>query len=111
MSAEVTGIIPSATTTISIIAIPIVLIVVNTILNSATGESWGIPDGIRSTIGLLAHPFTALIFANLVAWYVLGVKRGYKRDDLLKISTESLTATGTIILLTGAGGSFKQLLP
>lgn len=110
VAVEVTGPIPAASTTISIIAIPIGLIVANTILNSSMGAAWAIPENIRSTIGLFAHPFTALILANLVAWYVLGVKRGYSRDDLLRVSTNSLTATGTIVLLTGAGGAFKQLL-
>ncbi|MEM9327915.1 MAG: gluconate transporter, partial [Bacteroidota bacterium] len=34
----------------------------------------------------------------------------YSRGELLHISTDSLTTAGTIILLTGAGGAFKQLL-
>ena len=33
-----------------------------------------------------------------------------RKDHLLKISSKSLEAAGIIILLTGAGGAFKQIL-
>ena len=71
--------------------------------------------GITSTtvlqlIALVGHPFSALIIANLLAWYFFGLKKGFTKDQLLKISTKSLAPAGTIILLTGAGGVFKQVL-
>ena len=88
-----------------IIGIPIVLIVANTVMSSLSPNS-----SILPTIQLLGHPFTALIIANLLAWYFLGVRRGLSRKELFVISSDSLATAGTIILLTGAGGSFKQLL-
>jgi Gnt-I system low-affinity gluconate transporter len=59
---------------------------------------------------MIGHPFSALIIANLVAWYVLGIKRGVNNTALLKITTKSMAPAGIIILLTGAGGVFKQML-
>src|SRR5690606_5584897 len=66
--------------------------------------------GLLYVIELAGHPFSALIIANLVAWYFLGVRRGMRKEHLLKISSKSLEAAGIIILLTGAGGAFKQIL-
>ena len=93
-----------------IIAIPIVLIVLNTILNSPMIEQGSISQTILDWIGMIGHPFSALIIANLIAWYLLGVKKGFTKSQLLDISTKSLGPAGIIILITGAGGVFKQVL-
>ncbi|MFP2996465.1 gluconate:H+ symporter [Spongiivirga sp. MCCC 1A20706] len=98
---------------ISIIAFPIVLILINTTIDS------GLIDGsfnknilgeIKLISSFVGHPFTALILANLLAWYLLGRKQGYSKDELLNVSNKSFAPAGTIILLTGAGGVLKQVL-
>jgi len=93
-----------------IIFVPILLIVVNTLVTTSIGDSWALSEETKGIVALIGHPFTALIIANLLAWYFLGIRKGYTRNELLHISTDSLTTAGTIILLTGAGGAFKQLL-
>ncbi|WP_405201906.1 GntP family permease [Dokdonia sp. LLG6352-1] len=101
---------PSAGTILLIIAIPIFLIVCNTVLNSPLFAEGELPAWLIYGADLLGHPFVALIIANLVAWYFLGIKKGFSRSELLDISTKSLYPAGVIILLTGAGGAFKQIL-
>ena len=101
---------PSPGMIIAIILIPIVLIVVNTLIKSPFFSEYRVHPGLLYVIELAGHPFSALIIANLVAWYFLGVKRGMRKEHLLKISSKSLEAAGIIILLTGAGGAFKQIL-
>ena len=101
---------PSAGTILLIIAIPIFLIVCNTVLNSPLFAEGALPSWLIFGADLLGHPFVALIIANVVAWYVLGIRKGFSRDRLLDISTKSLYPAGVIILLTGAGGAFKQIL-
>ena len=101
---------PGAGTILSIIAIPIVLIVCNTVLNSPLFAEGSLPDGLLYGVNLIGHPFVALIIANLVAWYFLGIKKDFTKEQLLEISTKSLYPAGVIILLTGAGGAFKQIL-
>ncbi len=101
---------PSPGLIISIIVIPIVLIVLNTVIGSPLLDDFSIPNSILYTIQLIGHPFTALIIANLIAWYFLGIKRGMSKEYLLKVATKSFQAAGIIILLTGAGGAFKQIL-
>ncbi|TBW29168.1 GntP family permease [Gramella sp. KN1008] len=101
---------PSAGLIILIIFVPIFLIVLSTIINSPFLAQTNIPPGVLDVISLLGHPFTALIIANLLAWYFIGVRRGMGKDFLLKVGTSSFQAAGIIILLTGAGGAFKQIL-
>jgi Gnt-I system low-affinity gluconate transporter len=100
---------PAFSTILLIIMTPIVFILLSTMTDSGlipidkSGQLFGI-------IQLIGHPFTALIIANILAWGILGIARGFTRDQLLDISTDSLKPAGTIILLTGAGGVFKQVL-
>ncbi|MUU79131.1 GntP family permease [Winogradskyella endarachnes] len=101
---------PSVRLIISIIGIPILLIVGNTVLNSALFEEGTIPEDLKDWLGMIGHPFSALIIANLIAWYFLGIKRNFTKEKLLDITTKSMGPAGIIILLTGAGGVFKQVL-
>lgn len=89
-----------------IITLPILLIVVRSLLSN-----WGQTDSFWNKLfELIGHPFSALIIANLLAWYFLGVRKKIIKEKLRQISGKSLMPAGTIILLTGAGGVFKQVL-
>ncbi|WP_299713613.1 gluconate:H+ symporter [uncultured Tenacibaculum sp.] len=101
---------PAVRLIIMIIGIPIVLIVANTLLNSPLIGEDLVSQNVKDWIGMIGNPFIALIIANLIAWYLLGIKRGLSKDELLKIATNSMAPAGLIILLTGAGGVFKQML-
>ncbi|MFI2742828.1 GntP family permease [Zhouia sp. PK063] len=99
---------PSIFSVLTILGLPIFLILLNTALESGLFHIEN--RSIVNSITFIGHPFSALIIANVIAWYVLGTKRGYTKNELLNASTKSLKATGVIILLTGAGGVFKQML-
>ncbi len=101
---------PSVAIIISIIAIPILLIILNTLLNSPLIGEKMVSKKILEWLGMIGHPFSALIIANIIAWYTLGIRRGFTKDKLLNITTQSMGPAGIIILLTGAGGVFKQML-
>ena len=91
-----------------IILLPILLIVLGTIIKEGYMSS-GNPS-IDQLIILIGHPFTALIIANLLAWYLLGKSNGLTSKQLTDISSKSLYPAGIIILVTGAGGVYKQTL-
>jgi len=99
---------PSVGIIFAIIGVPILLIVFSTLISSGIVEIKN--EEILNVVDLLGHPFMALIIANILAWYILGVNRGIPVKDLLDITTKSMAPAGTIILLTGAGGVFKQVL-
>ncbi|GAA3575058.1 gluconate:H+ symporter [Snuella lapsa] len=100
---------PSVRLILSIIAIPIVLIILNTLFNSPIGQNI-LPQKVAHWLTMIGHPFSALIIANLIAWYALGILKGFSKEKLLNITTQSMGPAGIIILLTGAGGVFKQML-
>ena len=95
---------------VSIIGIPIILIVFNTVLTGPIFPGDFISPTVKSWVQMIGHPFTALILANLIAWYLLGIKRGISKETLLGITSKSMAPAGIIILLTGAGGVFKEML-
>ncbi|AHM59197.1 gluconate transporter [Flammeovirgaceae bacterium 311] len=101
---------PSAGLIGALVGLPLVLILINTLTNSPLAASVGISEGVKNLLAFLGHPFIALIIANLLAWYLLGLRRGYSSKTMLDITTQSLAPAGIIILITGAGGVFKQIL-
>ncbi|MEJ2111164.1 MAG: gluconate:H+ symporter [Acidobacteriota bacterium] len=95
---------------INILMLPIVLIVVQAIVKWLV-ESGHLARGpVVSILLFVGHPFAALTMATLAALYFLGIRRGKTGAALLEISTRSLAPAGIIILITGAGGVFKQVL-
>lgn len=89
-----------------IVLLPILLILASTVIATLYGT--GTP--LLAGIALLGHPFTALLLANLLAWYLLGRQYGFSTQQLTDISNRSLQPAGIIILVTGAGGVLKQVL-
>jgi Gnt-I system low-affinity gluconate transporter len=101
---------PPFSLVITIIAVPLVLILANT-LSGVWAKSNGMEDlFVIKLLGFLGHPIMALLIATLIAIYAIGIRRGFTKDAVLQLSTKSLAPAGLIILITGAGGVFKQLL-
>jgi Gnt-I system low-affinity gluconate transporter len=101
---------PSFRSIALIIAVPLVLILVNT-FTSVLVDKEVLPKNLVSDIMIfIGHPFSALIIAALLAIYFLGIRRGKSRQELLDLSTKALGPAGIIILVTGAGGVLKQIL-
>lgn len=101
---------PSFRTIILIIALPLLLIVFNSVAEVLYDKGILQNEVIYQTVGLLGHPFTALIISTLLAMYVLGIRRGFNKEQIMKLSNKALGPAGLIILVTGAGGVFKQIL-
>lgn len=105
---ELPAILPSTSRVFPILLLPIILIVLHTMITSkflVTGHTH-----TDKLLEMLTHPFSALLLSNLMAWYLLGKGSGLSNAQLTTISTKSLYPAGIIILVTGAGGVFKQVL-
>jgi Gnt-I system low-affinity gluconate transporter len=101
---------PSFGVVVFLIALPLVLILLSTVTDLAIKNSW-IADQMSTQIILfVGHPFIALLLATLAAMYFLGVKQKYTGRQLMQIANKALGPAGLIILVTGAGGVFKQIL-
>ncbi|SCK26521.1 GntP family permease [Streptomyces sp. WMMB 322] len=90
---------------LGIIGTPLVLILLATFSSIALG-----PSTLRSVIEFFGHPFVALTIALLLAYWLLGLRRGWSRQSLETVSTASLKPIGNILLVVGAGGVFGAVL-
>ncbi|MDT9688489.1 gluconate:H+ symporter [Streptomyces sp. P9(2023)] len=95
----------SLSTVLLIIGTPLVLILAATFSSIALDESTP-----RSVIEFFGNPFVALTIALFLAYYLLGIRRGWSRKSLEQVSTSSLKPVGNILLVVGAGGVFGAIL-
>ena len=98
---------PPVGTVLAMILFPLILIVANTVTKATYGHLENIWISI---LGFIGHPIIALIISTLLAIYFLGSRYGATREQLQEVSMKALQPAGIIILITGAGGVFKQML-
>ncbi len=91
---------------LAIIALPLVLILLNTASSVWLEEG----SNLRQWLVFIGHPFTALTAALLLAFYFLGTRLGFSREEMQRVAERSMEPVGMIILLTGAGGVFGRVL-
>lgn len=96
---------PSFKLVVSLILIPLALILINTVSGVVLSDGT-----LKDILTFIGHPFIALIITVLLTFWLLGTRRGYTKDDIQEIATKALEPAGIIILITGAGGVFKQTL-
>lgn len=104
------GKLPSFGLILSLIGIPLILILLSTVTSILTSKEIIGTSLFTEIVAFCGHPFTALIIATLIAIYLLGIKRGMPKQQILDLSTKALGPAGIIILITGAGGVLKQIL-
>jgi Gnt-I system low-affinity gluconate transporter len=97
---------PSIGIILTVILIPLVLILLNTFSTVLFPED----HIVRMICTFIGHPFVALLVSTLLVFYFLGFKSGFSRNEIQAIASKSLEPAGMIILITGAGGIFKQVL-
>ncbi len=95
---------------VGLIGLPILLIFLSTSVDVMAKNGYDVSPVLLDALSFIGHPFVALLIATLLSLYFLGVRRGFTNDQLLELSTKSLGPAGIIILITGAGGVFKQIL-
>ncbi|NDL68421.1 GntP family permease [Anaerotalea alkaliphila] len=96
---------PGFATVVSIILIPLVLILLNTVSSALPSL-----QAVQPLFKFIGEPFIALTIATIVAMVILGLKHGYSREELEKIMTKSLEPTGMILLVTACGGVLRYIL-
>ncbi|MEU4807445.1 gluconate:H+ symporter [Actinosynnema sp. NPDC023587] len=97
---------PPLSTVLGIIAVPLVLIL------SGTFGSILLPKGsaVLGVFAFLGTPAVALTIAVLLAFWLLGYRRGMTREQVTELSAASLRPVAMILLVVGAGGFFGAVL-
>ena len=97
---------PSFGQALAVIGLPLGLILLGTLSEVVLTEG---TTG-RRVLELVGHPFTALMGAAVLAFYVLGVRGGMPMEKVQTVATKALEPVGLIILVTGAGGVLGNVL-
>ncbi len=98
-------------TALGIVLVPLVLIVAGTIVD-ALGKTGllDLPEGVTRFVVFAGHPFIALMIACGLAWGIFGRLHGMPSRALAGAMVKALEPAGVVVLITGAGGAFKQIL-
>lgn len=97
---------PSVATICGIIAIPLVLILGATFGTMMLDKK----SQLLQVLTFFGTPAVALLIAVLVAFYVLGLRRGSSVQELSAITAESLRPVGMLLLVVGAGAFFGKII-
>lgn len=88
-----------------IIVLPLLLITGNTLVPFVTTN-----ESLKHVITFIGHPFVALLFTTLFAMFAARHYCQFNKEQILSVANKGLEPAGIVILITGAGGAFKQLL-
>ena len=91
-------------TALLLICLPLLLILLATISGQVMEAS-----ALRDLLAFVGHPFSALMLATILAWSLM-LGKGWPREKLLDMMARALEPAGIVVLVTGAGGVFKQVL-
>jgi gluconate transporter len=94
---------PSIPLVLAVLVLPVLFIFAATAAN-VTGSPG------QTVLGFFGHPFSALLVATMIAMIFLGFRRGLDRDQVGRMATDSLAPIGTLLLIMGGGGAFKQVI-
>lgn len=97
---------PSFGFSLALVLFPLVLVGMKTI--GARFVETG--TELQKWLEFIGHPFTAILIACLVAIYGLAIRRGMSKEKVMEVCSAAIQPAGIILLVTGAGGVFKQIL-
>ncbi|MCC8376237.1 MULTISPECIES: gluconate transporter [Photorhabdus] len=100
------GKMPSFGLSLSLVLFPLALVGLK-----AIGENF-VEQGseLYQWLEFIGHPFSAILIACLIAIYGLAIRRGMSKEKVMDICSSAIQPAGIILLVTGAGGVFKQVL-
>ncbi|NHB87430.1 gluconate transporter [Photorhabdus tasmaniensis] len=100
------GTMPSFGLSLSLVLFPLGLVGLK-----AVGERF-VEQGSELYLWLkfIGHPFSAILAACLITIYGLAIRRGMSKEKVMDICSSAIQPAGIILLVTGAGGVFKQVL-
>ncbi|MBO3080573.1 gluconate:H+ symporter [Mammaliicoccus sciuri] len=97
---------PSVPVSFFIIVLPVLLM----LLSIITPYLGSLPSLLRNTLLFVGSPVIALLISCFVAFYLLGFKQGMNRNTVKRLVEDCILPIGSIILIIGAGGGFKEIL-
>lgn len=90
---------------LGVIAVPLILI-----LGATFGTMLLDPGRVLSVLTFLGNPAVALTIAVLLAFWLLGTRRGMNIEEISEFTGASLRPVGMILLVVGAGAFFGAVI-
>jgi len=87
------------------ILMPVILMILGT-----AAPYLPLPAGGQSFLTFIGSPLIALLISCFLAFYFLGFRQGMTKQKIKDFTEECILPVGSIILIIGAGGGFKQVL-
>lgn len=88
-----------------VILLPVILMILSSI-----APYLSMPSGLLKFLTLIGSPIIALLIACFAAFYFLGMRQGMDKNRIKELTEECILPVGSIVLIIGAGGGFKQIL-
>jgi gluconate transporter len=95
--------VPPVPLVVLILTLPVLFIFAATV-----GDLRKLPG--QAMMGFFGHPFTALTVTVLAAMFFFGWRRGLDLTDISRMANESLAPIGSLLVIMGGGGAFKQVI-
>ncbi|MCH6265597.1 gluconate:H+ symporter [Neobacillus citreus] len=97
--------VPSVGVSFLSILMPVILMILGT-----AAPYLHLSAGAQKVLTFIGSPVIALLISCFLAFYFLGFRHGMDRNLIKKLVEECIIPVGSIILIIGAGGGFKQIL-
>ncbi|MCM2533379.1 GntP family permease [Neobacillus pocheonensis] len=96
---------PSTGTSFFVILLPVILMIFSAIV-----PFMSLPVYVKNLFIFIGSPLIALLISCFTAFYLLGIRQGIDKNGIKNLVENSILPVGSIILIIGAGGGFKQIL-
>jgi gluconate:H+ symporter, GntP family len=97
--------VPSAGVSFLSILMPVILMLLGT-----AAPFMPLSSSAEKFLAFIGSPLIALLISCFFAFYLLGFRQGMNKNVIKKFVEECILPVGSIILIVGAGGGFKQIL-
>lgn len=97
---------PSFSTSVLTAIIPPILMAFSAVCEIVLPKT----SSIRHFAEFVGSPLMAMFISIIVAIFTLGIMRGKKMEEIMKILAEAASGIAMILLIVGGGGAFKQVL-
>lgn len=97
---------PSVPISFLVIILPVMLMVLSIVIPYLGN----MPTLLKNILLFIGSPVIALLISCFVAFYLLGFKQGMTKNVIKKLVEDCILPIGSIILIIGAGGGFKEIL-
>jgi gluconate transporter len=97
---------PTAFAVFGVVLLPVVLIALGVLIPA----HFPIESKLAAWAKFVGYPPIALLSAAALALLVLGVRLGFRPADLMQQTTGALNSVGSLVLIIGASGAFKQIV-